>query len=47
MNLDKLPNIGKVLVSKLEKVGIKSVDDLKKAGSKNAFLRIRTHLNDG
>lgn len=36
------PNIGKVLDSKLDAVGIRTYDQLKKAGSKKAWLMIKT-----
>ena len=39
--LEKLPNIGKVLARDLEKVGVRSVDDLRKLGSKKVFLKLR------
>lgn len=47
MELDELPNIGKTLAAKLENVGIFSVDNLLKTGSRKAFLKIKTQLNDG
>ena len=39
--LAKLPNIGKVVEEQLNQVGIKSEDDLKAAGAKNAWLKIQ------
>lgn len=39
--LEQLPNIGKVVASQLEEVGIHSYDELQKIGSKAAFLRIK------
>jgi len=40
MNLDRLPNIGKTLVCKHEKVGIQLVGDLKKAELKEYYNSI-------
>lgn len=39
--LCSLPNVGKVLVSNLNAVGINTIAQLLKIGSKAAFLRIR------
>jgi DNA transformation protein len=39
--IESLPNIGKTLAEKLEKVGISSPEELKEVGSENALLRIR------
>ncbi len=39
--LSKLPNIGKVLQQQLIEVGIESTGELKKVGSKDAWLRIQ------
>ncbi len=39
--LSKLPNIGKTVEKQLEQIGIFTVDELKKAGSKAAWLKIR------
>ena len=39
--LSKLPNIGKVVEEQLNEVGIKTPDELKKLGSKEAWRRIR------
>lgn len=39
--LSELPNIGKTLEEKLIRVGIKTPDDLIKAGSEQSLLRIR------
>lgn len=41
-NLTKLPNIGKELSKCLEQVDINSEEELKKIGSENAFIRIKT-----
>lgn len=40
--LTSLHNIGKVLAQKLEEVGISTIEELKAAGSENAFIRLRT-----
>lgn len=39
-NLEDAPNIGKVLAACLREVGISDIDELKKVGSKEAFIRI-------
>lgn len=39
--LSKLPNIGKVVEEQLIQVGIRTLDDLKNIGSKDAWLRIQ------
>lgn len=39
--LSKLPNIGKIVEEQLFKVGISSVDELVKIGSKVAWLKIQ------
>ena len=39
--LSTLPNIGKVLEEQLNEVGIKSIDELEEAGSKEAWLAIK------
>ncbi len=39
--LSKLPNIGKVVERQLNDVGINTFEDLKKAGSRGAWLRIK------
>lgn len=39
--LSKLPNIGKTVEEQLIKVGINNADELKKVGSKAAWLRIQ------
>ncbi len=41
MKLSELPNIGKVIEEKLNEVGINNSEELKKIGSKSAFIRIR------
>lgn len=40
--ISKLPNIGDKLEAQLKEVGIHTVDQLKKVGSKQAWLDIRT-----
>lgn len=40
-NLSNLPNIGKVLEEQLVKVGINTEAELKRSGSKEAWLNIR------
>lgn len=39
--LSKLPNIGKTVEEQLVQVGIHSVDELKKIGAKEAWLKIQ------
>lgn len=39
--LSKLENIGKVIEEQLNKVGIKTYEELKKAGSREAWLKIQ------
>lgn len=43
--LEKLPNISKVIASNLEKAGIKTVEQLRIIGSKEAYLRIRLYAD--
>lgn len=45
--LTELPNIGKTLSEKLQRIGIKSENDLKKIGSENAIIKISTLDNHG
>lgn len=40
--LSKLPNIGKVVEQQLIEVGITSFDELKRMGSKEAWLKIQS-----
>lgn len=40
--LSKLPNIGKGAEADLNKVGITTVSQLKEAGAKNAWLKLKT-----
>ena len=39
--LSKLPNIGKTVEEQLIQVGISSVDELRRAGAKSAWLKIQ------
>lgn len=39
--LSKLPNIGQTIESKLERVGIDTIDEFKALGSKAAWLKIK------
>ena len=39
-NLTEQPNIGKILTQKLIEAGIPSIEELRKVGTKEAFLRI-------
>jgi DNA transformation protein and related proteins len=41
-DLSELPNIGKDTKAKLIQVGINSAEDLKTAGTEQAFLRLQT-----
>ena len=41
IELSKIINIGKELEKQLNEVGIKTLDELKNTGSKNAWLKIR------
>lgn len=40
--LSKMPNIGAILEKKLIDIGVKTPEDLKSLGSKEAFIKIRT-----
>ena len=40
--LSDLPNIGKELEKKLIQAGIKTPEQLKSTGSKNAFIKLKT-----
>jgi DNA transformation protein len=40
--LTDLPNIGKTLAVKLKAAGIKTSSDLERAGSEDAFIKIKT-----
>jgi DNA transformation protein len=44
--LDKMPNIGKSIKSKLESIDVMDAEDLIKLGSKEAFFRIKINDSD-
>ena len=45
MGLTELPNIGPVLAGNLQKAGIQTPEELRKAGTFDVFLRIRTQVD--
>ena len=45
--LSKLPNIGKIVESQLNQVGITTADELKEIGAKAAWLKIQEIENLG
>lgn len=45
--LSVLPNVGKVLEDYLLRVGIETPEQLRAAGAKEAFLRIRAQVDPG
>ena len=45
MELTDLPNIGPVLADNLRRVGITSAEDLRAAGARDSFLRIRAQVD--
>ena len=45
MELTDLPNIGPVLADNLRRAGITSAEDLRAAGARDAFLRIRAQVD--
>lgn len=45
MELTELPNIGPVLAGNLRKTGIETPEELRKVGTYDAFLRIRTQVD--
>lgn len=47
MNLENVPGIGPVTVEKLQKVGIKTLEQLEEAGSMNTFLKVREMVDKG
>ena len=47
MNLDELPNVGKVLRDALLQVDITTPEELRAAGAETAFRRIREQVDDG
>jgi len=46
-SLSSLPNIGKVLESNLQQVGIATPDELRQVGTEEAFMRIRAQVDSG
>ena len=44
--LNDLPNIGEVLAQQLRQVGIETPQQLRAAGSRDAFLRIRLQVDE-
>ena len=46
-SLTDLPNISKVIASDLQKAGISTVEELRRLGSKDAFVRIQLHSDSG
>ncbi len=47
MELTDLPNIGPVLASNLEKIGVNAPEALRKMGAEAAWLAIRTQVDSG
>ena len=47
IELESLPNIGKISAAALREVGIKSGEELRKVGAEEAFLRIRRCVDSG
>ncbi len=47
MDVEKMPNIGRVLADRLRQVGITTDAQLLKLGDAAAFLRLRADLPDG
>jgi len=46
-SLADLPNVGKVLESHLQQVGIATPDELRRVGTAEAFTRIRDEVDPG
>lgn len=46
-SLGELPNVGKVLESNLQRVGITTPEELRRVGAEEAFVRIRTQIDSG
>lgn len=44
--LTDLPNISQVISANLQRAGIKTPEALREIGSKDAFLRIRAHVDE-
>jgi DNA transformation protein and related proteins len=47
MDLQNLPNIGKVLANNLNAVGVHTPEQLRQLGCKDAFIRIRATVDPG
>jgi len=47
MELTELPNIGPVLAENLRKVGIETPEELRRAGTYGAFMRIYIQVDSG
>lgn len=47
VDLQSMPNVGKVLADNLVAVGIDTPDQLKQVGCKDAFARIRATVDSG
>jgi len=47
MELTELPNIGPVLAGNLRKVGIETPEELRRAGTYDVSMRIRTQVDSG
>lgn len=45
--LSKLPNVGKVLESNLNAIGITTPEQLRATGAKEAFMNIRSEVDPG
>lgn len=45
MELTDLPNIGPVLASNLERIGVQSPESLREMGAENAWLTIRAQVD--
>lgn len=45
--LSSLPNVGKVLEKNLNQIGVHTYEQLAALGSKEAFIRIRLHVDAG
>lgn len=45
-DLEKLPNIGKVLAEKLSEIGINNEKQLKETGSENTFIQLSAYDNE-
>jgi DNA transformation protein len=45
--LSDLPNVGKVLEDKLQKINIETPEQLRRIGAEEAFIRIRMEVDSG